>query len=233
MVSRKKRFQRHIYEISGAAMLKERLRAKNRRNAVFIWIPKSAGSSIYSTLNAPKLKEIKLVKYRFPNKGIVTFGHMDYAELVNKHYVSKEFDESAFKFAIVRNPYDRAISLFSYLKKREMIPQIESFLTFCRRLREDGCEPIGLYNLDGISQCNPQVRWVEKINMDFVGKLENIGDDMKFVFSELGIRERKVPHKNITAHADYQSYYCKESKTIIEDFYREDFEAFNYNFEEF
>ncbi len=214
-------------------MAREKFRAMNRKNAVFIWIPKAAGSSVYRTLNAPKLKELRLVKYRFPNKGIVTFGHMDYAELVKQGYVSKAFDESAYKFAFARNPYKRAVSLFLYLKRRKFIPEIESFRTFCRRLRDDGCEPIGLYNLDGMSQCNPQVRWVENVDMSFIGRIENINHDLDVVFKATGIKPQPLPHVNRSTHANPISYYCAESKGIVEEFYKEDFEYFNYPIEEF
>ena len=230
---RRKRIQRHLYEISGAAMAREKFRAMNRKNAVFIWIPKAAGSSVYRTLNAPKLKELRLVKYRFPNKGMVTFGHMDYAELVNQGYVSKAFDETAYKFAFARNPYKRAVSLFLYLKRRTFIPNVESFRTFCRRLRDDGCEPIGLYNLEGMSQCNPQVRWVENVNMSFIGRVENISHDLDIVFKATGTTPQPLPHVNRSTHADPRSYYCAESKEIIEQFYKEDFEYFNYPIEDF
>jgi len=230
---KRKKIQRHLYEVSGAAMARERLRAMNRKNAVFIWIPKTAGSSVFRTLNAPKLKELRLVKYRFPNKGIVTFGHMDYAELVKQGYVSKVFDETAYKFAFSRNPYTRAVSLFLYLKRRKFIPEIESFRTFCRRLRDDGCEPVGLYNLNGMSQCNPQVRWVENVKMSFIGRVENITNDLEIVFQELGIQSKPLPHANRSTHSDPRSYYCEESKEIVEQFYKEDFEYFNYPIENF
>jgi hypothetical protein len=227
------KLQRRLYEYSGAARMRERLRARKRKNAVFIWIPKTAGSSLFTLLDAPKLKSTHLVKYRFPNKGIVTFSHVSYRDLLNENYISEDFHQSAYKFAFVRNPYDRAISLFFYLKRRQMIPQIESFRTFCRRLRDDGCEPIGLYNLEGLSQCNPQVRWVEDIDMNFIGKVESIDTHAEDILKHLGLPVKNVPRKNITAHDKYSKYYCRESKDIVEDFYREDFESFGYAFEDF
>lgn len=215
-------------------MLVEQLRTRHQNNAVFIWIPKNAGSSLVSALNAPKLKSLNLVKYRFAQKGIVTFGHMDYAKLVEEKFVSNAFDESAFKFAFSRNPYDRAVSLFFYFKKVKAIPQIESFLTFCRRLKEDGCEPIGLYNLDGLSQCNPQTRWIENIKLEYIGKVETIEADTNHIFDSLGLKPpAQVPRKNITSHKKYIDYYCHESKSIVEDIYREDFIRFGYPIEDF
>jgi chondroitin 4-sulfotransferase 11 len=222
-----------LYEYSGAALLREHLR-KTKINAVFIWIPKAAGSSIYSILGAPpKLKKLHLVRNRFVNKGIVTFVHMDYSELVKRGYVSRRFDGSAIKFAFSRNPYDRAVSLYEYLKTQKMmkqrkVPGHESFLSFCRRLKNSGCENIGLYNVRGFSQCNPQVRWIENTRIDFLGKYESLEEDCEKILNLLELPAARLPHLNATHHADYRSYYCSESKEIVEEFYEEDFRYFGY-----
>ena len=222
-----------IYSYSGIPFLREYLRGRSRTEAVFIWIPRTAGTSVYSCLNAPKLKNLCKVTYHFAGNGIVTFGHMDYAQLVEAGYIPTRFDESAYKFAFVRNPYDRAVSLYFWMKRRRRPSARGSFLTFCRRLIQDGCEPIGLYNVAGLSQCNPQVRWVENVRMDFIGRLESIRPDVQAVLADLGLQDVPLPKLNRTNHADYRQYYCTESKQIVEDFYREDFYAFDYQFEPF
>ena len=221
-----------ISDYTRIPLLKEYLRGRNKKKAVFIWIPKTAGASFYSCLDAPKLwVSLHRIKYRFANNGTVTFGHIDYSELVRKGFVSRQFDESAYKFAFVRNPYGRAVSLYFYLKKYGILPSSESFLGFCRRLNEYGCEPIGLYNVSGLSQCNPQIRWIENIKMDFIGRFESIGEDSEKVFNELGLQNVHLPEINKTDHAGYEDYYCSESKEIIEKFYEEDFRSFDYSYE--
>ncbi|NNJ71462.1 MAG: sulfotransferase family 2 domain-containing protein, partial [Kiritimatiellales bacterium] len=87
---------------------RECLRMEGRPNAVFIWIPKTAGTSIWQAMDVPKLKSLHLAKHRFAGHGPVTFCHMDYARLVEKGYISQTFNDSAYKFTFVRNPYDRA-----------------------------------------------------------------------------------------------------------------------------
>lgn len=223
-----------LSDYSRVSLLREYLRAMGKMNAVFIWIPKTAGASFYSRLDAPKLwVSLHRVKYRFANRGTVTFSHMDYAELVKQGYVSRKFDESAYKFGFVRNPYDRAVSLFYYLKRRDIVPADETFLTFCRKLRDEGCEPIGLYNVSGRSQCNPQLRWLENVNMDFIGRFETIAEDSEKVFRHLGLQDVHLPLINKTAHASYKECYCPESKEIVEAYYAEDFQGLGYELETF
>lgn len=213
---------------AGISLMRERMRARNRKNAVFIWIPKTAGTSLHDALNAPKLKNLALVRDRFPGSGIVTFSHMDYAELVKEDFIPREFDETSYKFAIVRNPYDRAVSLFFYLKKNRTLPAGETFLSFCRRLSEEGCEPIGLYNVKGLSQCNPQVRWLENIKLDFMGRFESLEEDCNVVFRHLDLKSLPLPRLRASKRVGYGQYYCPETKAIVEEFYKEDFDVLGY-----
>jgi hypothetical protein len=222
-----------LADYSRVSLLREYLRTRHRRDAVFIWIPKTAGASFFSCLDIPKFwVSLHKVKYRFANTGTVTFSHMDYSALVRHGYVSRKFDESAYKFTFVRNPYDRAVSLFYYLRKYGILPPEETFLSFCRKLRDEGCEPIGLYNVSGLSQCNPQVRWLENIDMDFVGRFESIREDSDRVFRELGLPDVHLPILNKTDHASYKECYCRESKEIVEKFYEEDFRILGYEYDQ-
>lgn len=223
-----KRLTRRLISYSLIPLFREAIRARGRKDAVFVWIPKAAGTSVFNCLDAPKLKNLNYAKYRFPGKGVVTFGHMDYLALVRQGCVPSRFDRNSYKFAFVRNPYDRAISLFNYLKSREKVPADQSFIDFLRRLADEGCEPIGLYNVQGLSQCNPQVRWVENVDMDFVGKVENLEQDFSVVCTALGMGNVDLPRLNESSRDTYESYLCIESRQIIEHLYREDFEAFGY-----
>jgi len=226
---------RRLYRYSGLALLRPYLRAIGKKNAVFIWIPKTAGTSMFSVLDkygCSHLKYLDMVKYHFPQKGIVSFSHMSYRELVRNGYISKKFDASAFKFCFARNPYDRSVSLFFFLKKEGKVPQNMSFLSFCRQLRDKGFEEIGLYHVRGLSQCNPQVRWIEGVDMDFIGKIESIDEDFRKVLDVLGLPSASVPRLNKTRHKDYEQYYCHESREIVKELYKEDFRFFDYKIQE-
>ena len=88
--------------------------ALRNQDAVFLWIPKTAGATLYKALDihiCTKLLELPWAKLRFRNRGLVTFGHMEYAQLVKAGVVGSHFDEGAFKFCFSRNPYSRAVSL--------------------------------------------------------------------------------------------------------------------------
>lgn len=162
---------------------------------------------------------------------MVTFGHMDYSQLVSGGYVKDTFDDFAFKFGFVRNPYDRAVSLYSYLQQCAgwRVPADQTFLGFCRELHLRNITPIGLYNSFNLSQCNPQIRWFENITMDYIGKIESIDEDVRAIWSTLGLSFDLITHDNKSRHSNYQEYYCCQSKKIVQDFYKEDFREFGYS----
>ena len=190
------------FEYSGAAKAHARLSAVGRRNSVFIWIPKNAGKSsfnLYHRFGSAQLcKTLHQVVYRFPQRGHVTFRHMDYADLVRSNYVSPEFDRSSYKFCFSRNPFARAVSLYIYLcgESKDF-----TFLNFCRQLSQNGAHPVGLYNRKRNSQCNPQIRWIENLDVDFVGQVENISDDIAQVMTTIGLRHEAHRSINATKHA--------------------------------
>lgn len=208
-------------------------RSRNRTEAVFIWIPKNAGTSLYNMLKkygCMKVKVLSQVKQRFSQRGFVTFDHMDYAQLVSKSHVSSYYDQKAFKFCFCRNPYDRAVSLYVYKTKK--MSNKPSFLSFWQSL-EGNIQDIGLFNSEGMSMCNPQYRWVENIKMDFIGRYENYNEELVRLMKEMGLPKLTVEHKNKSTRKDWKSYYCSESKIIIEKIYAKDFEFFNYQMDDF
>ena len=202
-----------------------------RPDAVFIHIPKTAGSSVFDVLHgfgALKYRYGSEVSRSFPQRGMVSFAHMDYAGLVQGGLVSPRFDRAAFKFTFVRNPYDRAVSLYLYLRRLDLVPEETSFVEFLRELERDGCPRIGPYNYLGLSQCNPQVRWTEQVDMDFVGRFESLEEDFAELLTRLGLDPRPLPHRNPTTRRDDRTYLTEEARELVVRCYAEDFDAFGY-----
>jgi len=129
-----KRISLGVYLRTGIVRKLNTMRTRKTKNGVFIWIPKTAGTSVFEVLaayNCLKLKDLKSARFMFPQQGLVTFGHMSYALLLEKKVVSPEFHEKAFKFCFVRNPFSRVVSLYEYLKKTGRIHSQTGFRSFC------------------------------------------------------------------------------------------------------
>ena len=66
--------------------------------------------------------------------------------------------------------------------------------------------------------------------MDFIGKVENINEDLLKLSQILGMPLKEVQRKNYnrTIHDHYSKYYNDESIDNVRKFYKKDFEFFNY-----
>jgi hypothetical protein len=207
---------------------------RNSPNIVFIWIPKTAGTSVFSWLET----DVNMLKLKFPaqfknftNRGAVTFGHVHYQSLLSAGYISESFNDQAYKFCISRNPFDRAVSLYHYLVKISLYSgEFIDFLSDVRLRRP----PIGLYNECGISQANPQIDWIIDKNGEFIVDEVFSVEDMK-VF-EAVLRKKfnvssngKIQHKNKTERPVDLLRVHSEAIPMIQEIYMRDFELLGYD----
>jgi hypothetical protein len=207
------------------------------KKGIFIWIPKVAGTSISEALSVFRhyrtIGDLSLRSFNGNRDGVVSFGHVDIMALRQEKIVSAGFYKSAFKFCFVRNPYDRAISLFHWFRRNPGFTSVGSgstFRQFCNLLDARRINPIGLYNVDGLSQANPQACWVPR-GIDFIGRFENLEEDFLHVCKQLGLGPVRLSWKK-RQPGDYSRMDFYRDKTCIRSvrqFYRADFKKFNYS----
>lgn len=212
-----------------------RFKYKNQRinDSIFIWIPKTAGTSFYESYNKSGHFQLYLkpddVKSDFFNKGMVTFGHISLVELISKGYISDRFQKNAFKFCIVRNPYDRFVSLFHYLKSQNRIEQDFSYHDFAELVKNE-LDPVGLYNFKGISQANPQVEWIKGFDDVHILHFEKLNEVLPFISKKLGREQPAFEHENKSTNRrkDFYEELDENVLKFVREFYSEDFERFGY-----
>jgi Sulfotransferase family len=219
----------------------QKRRNRLNKDAIFIWIPKTAGTSIVSTLEqngALMLLDVPSVRAYFENRGLATFGHMSLVELVEQGYVSVPYFARAWKFAFVRNPYSRAVSLYHYLVHTRYLPPTTSFAIFCSYLEEHAYEPVGLYNHEWLSQLNPQASWLFSSDgqamYDFLGRFENLDEDFSRVREMLQLRNssESLPSLNTSNRQSVASHYTQREKRIVAATYAADFACFGYDLDQ-
>lgn len=189
------------------------------KKAVFIHIPKCAGISTNQTL--------------FGNLG---GGHRtleEYVELFGEDRLSEYF-----KFTIVRNPWDRLVSAYFFLKK--------GGLNETNRLWFD--KELGIYDgfddfvLNWVNETNiwktqhfrPQVHYIidpqNRVQLDFIGYLENINEDFAMIAKRVGVR-RRLPAHNKSSHTAYTEYYTDDARERVANVYAKDIKLLGYNFD--
>ena len=169
--------------------------------AIFIHIPKNAGTSI-ETLFANSSFIIQPSKHD------------------NVHEIKSKFPElykSYRKFTIIRNPYDKMVSWYFYLKRN--LGEDREVLEFNDWIKD----PLKFWHADDpIYFLDPQHTWLDDTVV--IIKYENLNEELNEFFKE----EMNLPVTNKSDHDHYLKYYNKESLDIIYDRYKEDFEKYNY-----
>lgn len=181
---------------------------------IFFHVPKTGGLSVSEAL--------------FGNHAA---GHLDVrtARLIFGAWRVRTY----FKFTFVRNPWDRLVSAYHYLRRGHPMSKIVDvvgsmeFTDFVKtRLRD----PLVAADVHLRPQASFLLDETGRLTVDFVGRFESLEADFSTVARRLGL-ERTLPHRNTSAHADYRRYYDEESRAIVADFYRQDIELFGYRFD--
>jgi len=146
----------------------------------------------------------------------------------NRYAVSREQYKSYYKFSIVRNPWSRAFSWYNNVmndpvhRKNLQVPDNQSFHDF-------------LNIHAGKGYLRPQTYWLKnfegEIDLDYVGKFENLAGDFRKICESLGAGEIQLPHKLKSDNPDYRDYYDEDLINLIAGIYSEEIELFGYTFE--
>jgi hypothetical protein len=218
------------------------------RQFVFVHIPKSGGTSIDKMFNLMGPTNCYHVAPA-PTAIDKAPAHFTWMEL--KSILPIEFTQRAFKFAFVRNPWDRFLSEYLFAQRRYLkrirrfgdrhrdkmsfnechIVSLEAFvkcLDFPEEARisfrsgfDGHLEPQRSYVIDESTQ----------IAMDFIGRFEEFDRDVRCVASRIGLRVDHVLHTNQSQRTrDYRAYYSDYARGAVASFYSEDIAEFGYTF---
>ena len=111
-----------------------------------------------------------LIKGRKPSKTKFRMRQHSSAKEV-KEFIGSDIWNNYFKFCFVRNPWDRAIShYYWFIREPERSKDLNEFL-----IKQNKLNYSYIYMIDN------------KIAVDFVGKYENMMQDLSFVCNKLGI----------------------------------------------
>ena len=175
-----------------------------KHKAIFIHIPKTAGSALSVYFNdkgndkygLSKHDNIDTIKVKFPK-------HKEYR-----------------KFTIVRNPYDKAVSCYFYSLETDLDLNGAIPLNFIKWIEN----PL---NADFTNRklLDPQYTFIDETVT--ILKYENLNKELSKFFKE----EINLPqHNKSNLKKEYfLNYYNKHALGIVYERYKEDFEKFNYN----
>ena len=202
-------------------------------DTAFVWIPKTAGTSLWAALadaGGAKLSLAAALRWGFPGRGLITTAHLGWDATIEAGLLPRTYADEATTFTIVRDPFDRAVSLFEYSASIGRITQGISFTTFLHIVEEGDLAAPGLVASVGLSQARPQVDWVSRegdVFVDHVGRLETLPATVEWLEEHLG-RRLTVEHRNASDRRPIEAYRTAENRALVERIYRTDYEAFGY-----
>ena len=199
---------------------------------IFVHVSKTGGTSIKRALSeAGALREDRAHLWgRIPSTEEARYEGRWWQHLPAwqiRQMVSPEEWQTFFRFAFVRNPWDRAVSDYFYARKASReIPSSEhygriypdSFLEWFK-------DRTPLIQSEFI--CDPSTA---QILVDFVGRFENLARDFQTVCDRIGLSDVLLPHKNSTRHRPYREYYDDEARAKVERVCAADTRNFGYTF---
>lgn len=212
-------------------------------HCLFVHVPKCAGQSIQHFflrrvgLTWEQRAPLLLRPNDNPDLGPPRLSHLKAREFVEKKWMTQEQFDAYFRFAFVRNPWDRTASFY-----RTGYDRVCSFPHFVRwhlpRLLERkywffGPQVDYLYDGNG------------KLLVEFVGRYENLAADFRQVCTRLGIEDATLPHANDSNKTvgriarlfrrrprPYTELFDDRSKTLVARMYGDDIDAFKYRFQD-
>lgn len=204
--------------------------------AIFIHAPKVAGQSIETlflddlNLKWSEREALLLRPNPNPKLGPPRLAHLSISEYIKCGHIEKEKFDSYFKFAFVRNPWDRAVSMYKYLNRGN-----QSFSEFIRQDLLNSNPRLAYF-------FKPQTHFIidpqEAVKIDYLGRFEELYYHVNIILKRLKInqklkhlnRSNTSPDHGKSRHLNYRSFYNDETKNIIEDLYRSDINTFGYCF---
>ena len=193
------------------------LKPFDEHRCIFIHITKTGGTSIAKSLFGYLPYHYSAIDYR------VIYG-------------SKLF-YSFFKFAFVRNPWDRLYSAYRYLMNggwneqdkdwtQNNISQYNNFNSF---VRDWLCKE----NIHRHVHFWPQYRFIcdknDQILVNYLGYFETLKNDYDRISSLLNINN-EIGRHNINPGKDYSKAYAADTRDIVARVYSKDIDLFGYDF---
>lgn len=190
---------------------------------IFIHIPRTAGTSIKEALD-------------LPGRGHPTWQYF------HDNYPDKW--KAYTKFAVVRNPWDRVVSAFTYAKmwksywhNTRMGPHPDYSVLHDKTFHEC-CEMLkDRRDLLKHEAWFPQYLWIAGVHnnsvfmvVDHILRYENLEDDFSLLCERLDWGDIRLPKVNQSAREDYRTYYSEDTMNIVRDLYATDIDLFKYVF---
>ncbi|MGV3731600.1 MAG: sulfotransferase family 2 domain-containing protein [Sphingopyxis sp.] len=198
---------------------------------IFVAIPKTGTHSVRQALRMHMgdgdMEQARLfVEKSFPIPEIARMGHghISFAEI--RPFLGEDQFTNYFKFAFVRNPFDRFVSYCAFATSREgsfeRDPQrvMRHFLFIAPPHQHIIFRPQHLFLTDRDG----------RLLADMLGKVEEMQPSYDAICARIGIPSTPLDHANRSRRSNYRDYYDPELIDGVAKIYARDLELFGYDY---
>ena len=205
------------------------------KKCIFIHIPKCGGTSVEDVIWPKEQGRTEVDLWmgfvsRFENK-YQTGGLQHLLSWQVREEVGSDVFSAYYKFAFVRNPWDRIVSQFAYMQQRPDLmdflgmtsgTEFKAYLELIRRKEHVQWMPQHCFLLDHDG----------KLRVDRVGRLEDFQSDANDILERLGLAgSLKLGHDNRSKRLPTSHYFADaEAVEMVADIYAEDIKLLGYQY---
>jgi hypothetical protein len=198
---------------------------------IFFAVPKTGTHAVRFALrkhlgenDEEQVQLFKQSRLSYPEIARIGHGHIGWREIAPA--LGPDIWSDYFKFAFVRNPWDRFVSFCAFMHRRTgffaadpkaamrsvlVNPEHQSRVAF-RPQHELICDDTGM----------PQI--------DYVGRYESFQASFDAVCTRVGLPTMQLERINASTHGQYRSYFDEDLVTRVGEIYERDIAAFGYAF---
>jgi hypothetical protein len=190
----------------------------DQMKCIFVHVPKCAGVSVSKSLF-----------------GCLGGGHITLKEY-KKIFSFHEYG-SYFKFTFVRNPWDRLVSAYHFLKQGGWEKNDEAWaeknLGFYGSFDEFVVKWLNEKNIFSYHHFRPQYHYLcvsgFDVGVDFLGRYERLAGDFREICQRLGVVV-ELSEINSSNRISYKNYYDPKTRDIVSRVYKKDIDLLGYSF---
>ena len=185
---------------------------RNKRKIIFVHINKTGGVSIEQALGFSEKQHKTALEFK--------------EQLGQKRW------DKAYKFSIIRNPWDKVVSQYFHRIKTNQTGLVSNPIEFKKWVKLTYGEQNPKY-YDDPKYFMPHLNWLTdekgEVIVDFIGRFENLDNDFQHICERTSVKA-ELHFMNKSEHREYQYYYDSETREIVGKWFKKDIEIFKYTF---